>query len=428
MGVEQFLVLGGDVDFEELLARSQKQMLQMQALSARLASISDLAAALNSTVDLDTMLQIVREQAQTLLTSDYCSVTLQRAGEWIVWPLSGSAEPQVLDAEADPAIGHTLRTGHPRLVLNNRDPGLLAAYASFLVVPVPGAHEVLGSLNFGASDLHALSIEDLRIARLLAFQLGSALQNAERFHELRRTQEALAQNNAELQARNEELDAYNQIIAHDLKAPLNAIYGYASLLALFSGEEFGDTGPIYVKQIMDSAQHMNGMIDQLLWLAKAQQTPMALVDMNAVMIRVSLRLEHLFVARGIRLEVQPDLPPALGYEAWVEEIFANLVNNAIKYMGNNPDPLVRVHGLRDGDMCRYEVEDNGIGIEADNLKNVFQIFVRFNPGTVEGHGLGLSIVARLVRRLGGEVGVTSTAGVGSTFWFTLPASDELSTN
>ncbi|MBK9746446.1 MAG: GAF domain-containing sensor histidine kinase [Chloroflexi bacterium] len=423
------MAFGGEVDYEDLLARSHKQMSQMQALSARLASISDLAAALNSVVELDAMLQILRDHTPTLLTYEHCTVVLLHAGQWWLWDLSGAElMQQAVDADRDPAIGYTLQSGSPRLVLNNRDDGLLAAYPSYLVVPIHSANEVIGTINFGAPDLQAFTIEDLRIARLLAFQFGGALQNAERFHELRRIQEALGRNNAELQARNEELDAYNQIIAHDLKAPLNAVYGYASLLALLSAEEFGANGAIYVKQIMDSAHHMNGMIDQLLWLAKAQHTALTLVDLNAVLIRVALRLEHLFVARGVHLDVQPDLPPALGHEAWLEEIFANLLNNAIKYMGDDPDPYVRVRGFVDGPVCRYEVEDNGIGIEEANLKTVFQMFARFSPGEVEGHGLGLSIVARLVHRLGGQVGVSSTAGVGSTFWFTLPASDELSTN
>lgn len=131
-----------------------------------------------------------------------------------------------------------------------------------------------------------------------------------------------------------------------------------------------------VKQIMDSAQHMNGMIDQLLWLAKEKDVPVTLVDINAVLRHVSLRLEHMFVARGVRLDIQPDMPFALGQEAWIEEIFANLLNNAIKYMGSDPDPFVRVTGKCEGDYCRYEIEDNGIGIEEEHLKSVFQMFAR----------------------------------------------------
>lgn len=419
-------VFSGDIDFEELLARSRKQMFQIQALSARLARINDLAVALSSTMDQTTMFRLVAESAQSLLTFEHCSVALPAGADiWRVLTLVGDDDLRdTIDPDEDVSLGYTIRTGSPRLVLNNRGIGIFDRYGSYLVVPLPGDGGVIGTLNFTATAPQAFSIEDLRIARLIALQLGGALLTAAHIHELRRAQDALRKNNEELQARNEELDAYNQIIAHDLKAPLNAIYGYASLLSLFSEEEFSSSGGVYLKQIMDSAQHMNGMIEQLLWLAKAHNAPVTLVNIDQVVSRVALRLEHLFVARGVRLEVERGLPPAFGHEAWLDEIFANLLTNAIKYMSDDPDPFVRVRGRREGEMCRYEVEDNGIGIEPEHLKNVFHIFTRFNPGAVEGHGLGLSIVARLARRLGGEVGVESQARVGSTFWFTLPADAE----
>ncbi len=418
-------IVVGDVDYEELLARSRKQMFQIQALSARLARINDLAAAISSTVDVDIILRLVAEQTQDLLTFDHGSVTLKTDAKWMLWTLSGEEDlSQVIDPEDDFSLGYTIRTGNPRLVLNKRGMGIFSMFASYLIVPLQGETSVIGTLNFVARNPQAFGIEDLHIARLIAFQLANALRNAERFHELRRTQDQLRRHGEELEARNQELDAYNQIIAHDLKAPLNAIYGYASLLSLFSGEEFDQLGAVYIKQIIDSAQGMNSMIEQLLWLANAQNAPVVLVNTAAVLNRVSLRLEHMFVARGIRLEIDPNLPPAMGQAVWVEEIFANLVNNAIKYMSDDPDPYVRVRGQCEGAFCRYEVQDNGIGIDQDHLKNVFQMFARFNPGEVEGHGLGLSIVSRLVRRLNGSVGVESTPGVGSLFWFTLPTPED----
>lgn len=417
------IVLSGDLDYQELLERSRKQMFQIQALSARLAHINDLAAALNSLSDFESMLRVMGEYVQGLIAFDHCSAALWMGDAWRLWTLKGDSLSKTIEGEDDLALGYTLRTGNPRLVLNNRGVGIFDRFASYLVVPLMGDHTVIGTLHFAAVSPQAFSIEDLRVARLVALQLSSALRSAERYHALQRVQTALSQKNDELQARNEELDAYNQIIAHDLKAPLNAIYGYASLLSLFSSDEFKEKGAVYVKQIIDSAMHMNGMIEQLLWLAKAQHAPLTPADVTRVLSRVSTRLEHLFVGRGVELIVQPGLPPALGHEAWLEEIFANLLTNGIKYMGADPNPRVIVRGARQGDFCRYEVQDNGIGIEASHLKTVFQMFSRVNPGEVEGHGLGLSIVARLVKRLGGEVGVESEVGVGSTFWFTLPAAD-----
>ncbi|MBE2269690.1 MAG: GAF domain-containing sensor histidine kinase [Anaerolinea sp.] len=422
MGVEPISVASGDLDYEQLLARTRQQMFQIQALSARLARINDLTAAISSTFDLDIILHRVGEHVPNLITCAHCSLTLLEDGGWKQWLLlAGDGDLQSVLLGDEPALNYSMETGSARLVNQNRAPGLFAEYASYLIVPLPGEPRPAGTLNFAEKDPQAFSIEDVQIARLIAFQLGAALRNADRYHELRRTQEALSRHAEELEARNQELDAYNQIIAHDLKAPLNAVYGYASLLSLFSPEEYGESGAQYVKQIMDSAQQMNSMIQQLLWLAQTPDAPMQQVDVSAVLDRVALRFEHQLAARSIRLEIARDIPPAIGHEAWIEEMFANLVGNAIKYMGNDPNPLVQVRGVRQGAFNRYEVQDNGIGIEPEHLKSVFQMFARVTPGAVEGHGLGLSIVARLAKKLGGEAGVESTPGRGSTFWISLPA-------
>src|SRR5690606_37351407 len=192
------------------------------------------------------------------------------------------------------------------------------------------------------------TIEDLRIAYLIAFQLANAIRNAERFYELRRTQEELRRYSEELEVRNEELNAYNHIIAHDLKTPLNAIYGYASLLQIIEPDEFVEEGANYVKQILNAAHAMNAMIDQLLWLAKTQNAPVTEVDVDPVVRRTAERFEHQLTATGIQLKIEPDIPPAFGHEAWIEEIFANLIGNAIKYMSDNPDPCITVRGKRNG--------------------------------------------------------------------------------
>jgi signal transduction histidine kinase len=113
----------------------------------------------------------------------------------------------------------------------------------------------------------------------------------------------------------------------------------------------------------------------------------------------------------------------LGYGPWVEEVWANYVSNAIKYGGTPPRVEVGATSLPDG-MVRFWVRDNGPGIAPENQARLFAEFERLQT-KAEGHGLGLSIVKRIVQRLGGQVGVESQAGQGSTFSFTLP-SEELS--
>ncbi len=414
--------LGGDFDYENLLRRARESVAQTQVLSSRLAMVNEISARLNSTFDLDEILSVIGDQGKWLLDFEHCSVCLRTEAGWELRTLFGTtgiAQPE--KPETDDSIGYTIRTGHPRLILNNKGGGVFARFASQLIVPLKSEQAVIGTLNFVVTRPQVFTVEDLRIAYLIAFQLANAIRNAERYHELRRTQEELRRYSEELEVRNEELNAYNHIIAHDLKTPLNAIYGYASLLQIIEPHEFVDEGAGYVKQILNAAQAMNAMIDQLLWLAKTQNVPVTEVDVDPLVRRMVQRFEHQLTATGIRLEIEPGIPPALGHEAWIEEIFANLIGNAIKYMNDSADPYIRVRGANKGQVCVYEVEDNGIGIDKEHLPNVFQLFTRANQTSSEGHGLGLSIVARLVKRLGGEVGVKSKPRKGSTFWFTLPA-------
>ena len=115
----------------------------------------------------------------------------------------------------------------------------------------------------------------------------------------------------------------------------------------------------------------------------------------------------------------------MGHAQWIEEIFANLVSNAIKYMGkDNPDPRISIRGKPEGDMVRYEVCDTGVGIAPDDQARLFEMFTRLHTVNAEGLGLGLSIVHRIINKLNGQIGVESEVGKGSTFWFSLPAAEQ----
>jgi signal transduction histidine kinase len=127
-------------------------------------------------------------------------------------------------------------------------------------------------------------------------------------------------------------------------------------------------------------------------------------------------------AQRIEFVAPPELPLCLGHAPWLEEVFANFLSNAIKYIGEaNPQPTIAVVGIVQGRHARYEVRDNGIGIPAAQQATIFEHFTRLsNAGHIKGSGLGLSIVQRIVAKLKGRVGLESQPGQGSTFWFELP--------
>jgi signal transduction histidine kinase len=134
----------------------------------------------------------------------------------------------------------------------------------------------------------------------------------------------------------------------------------------------------------------------------------------------------LLIADSQATIVKPESWPfALGYAQWLEEVWANYISNAIKYGGSPPrielgaDPPVTLEA-EGGEVIRFWVRDNGPGLPEDLVPRLFAQFTRFDETHVAGHGLGLSIVKRIVTKLGGQVGIESKLGHGSLFYFTLP--------
>jgi signal transduction histidine kinase len=227
---------------------------------------------------------------------------------------------------------------------------------------------------------------------------------------------------AELAARNQELDAFAHTVAHDLKAPLSNILGHAHLLGVIASLD--EESQEFLDGIQSTALHMGDMIDQLLHLAQLRDTieNVCAVNMQDVVSSAVSRFQSQLIERGVVLHRESDLPPALGHGPWLEEVFANLVGNAIKYIGeDNPSPSISISGHSLGDQVRYEVTDNGLGITPEDQERLFEMFARFHHGEAKGLGLGLSIAKRITQNLNGEIGVESVPGEGSTFWFILPA-------
>ena len=235
-----------------------------------------------------------------------------------------------------------------------------------------------------------------------------------------RTEQALRGYATTLEATNSELDAFNHTIAHDLKHPLTIINGYAHLL---TDEDLTPEGRRMLNTIPMVVDSMVEMIDGLLQLAKLRDVSASstAVDMNAALGKALARFDD---ARD-HITIEEKLPSALGHEPWLTEVFANLINNALKYMPENRTPSLYLRGFQQGKTVRYEVSDNGIGIKPEDQQRIFEMFTRItdedHPITYKGLGIGLSIVKRIIQRQGGEVGVTSKVHEGSTFWFTLPA-------
>lgn len=227
---------------------------------------------------------------------------------------------------------------------------------------------------------------------------------------------------SELEARTRELHAYNYTIAHDLKSPLSMMIGYAGLAEEAIGDNTLTDAVKFIQEIVKAGQNMRNMIDQLLHLASETQATenRQRLDIQFIVDTALFRFKYQIETHHITINIDPDLPPAIGHAPWVEQIFANLIGNAVKYRQTD-HPVIHIRGKQEASVSRYEIEDNGIGISLENQKGIFELFGRVQNLNVEGSGIGLAIVQRMVKKLDGEIGVISTLGKGSTFWFTLPA-------
>ena len=242
--------------------------------------------------------------------------------------------------------------------------------------------------------------------------------------ERKQAEETIRQYARELEARNGELNAFGHTVAHDLRAPLGIMLGYVSVMQ--QDNKLSPEVQKYLGNMEKAAMRMDNMITGLLLLSRVRNISdvVEAVDMTKAAHGALERFQQQVTERGIHVEIMPDMPAAMGHDVWVEEIFANLIGNAVKYIGQeNPAPRICVRGARQGKAVRYEVQDNGLGISEDDQQKLFEMFSRFHRNEAAGAGLGLSILLRIVTRLKGEVGVESVPGDGSTFWFTLPAAE-----
>ena len=261
---------------------------------------------------------------------------------------------------------------------------------------------------------------------LARVQTHLALRNLQR--ELRTANERLSLQLEELHLRNQELDAFAHTVAHDLKNPLATIILSAQLLS--------ETLPLVPQQqaVEDLArlskigEKMDRALEGLMLLAglRNQEVELEPLDM-AEITREALKSIGLLIEQYQAEIVMPDhWPVVLGYAPWVEEVWVNYLSNAIKYGGRAQDGILpRIELGFDSpesspaEYVRFWVRDNGDGLTINQQQRLFMPFERLHTVRVEGHGLGLSIVRRIVEKLGGQVGVESAAGQGSTFYFTL---------
>jgi signal transduction histidine kinase len=252
------------------------------------------------------------------------------------------------------------------------------------------------------------------------FQIEEVLARVYTHLHLEEMRHTLQKTNQQLQEQNRELDAFAHTVAHDLKSPLARILTSLKLAEMYSSTLDKNTQDLFRIALKGSRQ-MGNIIDELLLLASVRKeaVELSVVDMATVVNNALNHLDHMLEEHQPELIIADTWPPVLGYAPWLEEVWANYISNGLKY-GGQPPYLELGSTLQAEGQVRFWVRDNGPGLSPAAQAQLFTEFTRLDTVRAEGHGLGLSIVRRIMDKLGGQAGVESTPGQGSGFYFTLP--------
>jgi PAS domain S-box-containing protein len=261
--------------------------------------------------------------------------------------------------------------------------------------------------------------------------------------ETRRLAAILAERVAELDAANEEIQRFAYIVSHDLRAPLVNVMGFTSELesAQAEIERFygsvsrnhpelitADTRAVVegdlseaIGFIRSSTVKMDKLINAILRLSREGRRVLApeRLGMSELLEGQRQSMAHQLSERGAELIVE-NVPDLISDRLAVEQIFGNLIENAVKYLSPDRPGRIVVRGRDAGPSVRYDIEDNGRGIDPKDFERIFDLFRRSGVQDQQGEGIGLAHVRALVRRLGGTISVASRLGEGSTFTVTLP--------
>jgi ligand-binding sensor domain-containing protein/signal transduction histidine kinase len=423
----------------EITERQQAE----QAVRARnkdLARLNWLGQQLTSTLDLD---HIVHQ----LLEAAIETVDAEGASLWL-WDESQPEQPDILACRAvmhqgeEPEmidmhvsadqgiIGWTARTGES-VIVNDvaSDPRFFPDVDeqvefhthSVLAVPLRAQDAVIGVMEVVNKQSSAFDDDDRAMVETLAASAAIATDNAQ-------LMDALWKRTVDLEARNEELDAFAHTVAHDLKNPLAKVVGFADLLTLDHENMSGEACDDILKRIVRSGRKMGDIIDELLLLCSVRQLgeiEICPLNMACIVDEALEQLTKMIDEYQAEISRPETWPVALGHPQWVEAVWVNYISNALKYGGQPPQvtlgaDLIPPSEETEKEMVRFWVRDNGPGLSPEDQACLFTPFTRLDQTRAKGHGLGLSIARRIVEKLGGQVGVESEPGQGSKFYFTLP--------
>lgn len=231
----------------------------------------------------------------------------------------------------------------------------------------------------------------------------------------------------EVESVNRELKDFAYIVSHDLKAPLRGIKTIAGWLSSDYADKLDEEGKKQIEMLTSRVDRMHNLIEGVLSYSRIGRIRERMVEVDLGVL-VSEIIDTLSPPEHIDIVVEDTLPTIVFERTRITQVFQNLLGNAVKYM-DKPQGMIKIGCRDEGDFWRFSIEDNGVGIEPEHFDRIFQIFQTLSSrDEVEGTGVGLTVVKKIVELYGGRIWLQSEPGTGSTFFFVLPKQKEVIEN
>jgi signal transduction histidine kinase len=401
---------------------------------AELRALGDVTQAVNSTIDLETVLTTIVAKATQLSSTEAGAIYVfdDASREFRLRATYGMDDTIIAEIRdrhihlGETVIGRAVEQRLPIQVPDiQSDPSAVldvivrAGFRALLTVPLLGADRIVGALVVRRKEPGEFAKNTIELLQTFAAQSVLGIQNARLFHEIE-------EKGRELAEASQHKSQFLANMSHELRTPLNAILGYTELILDSVYGEMPEKARRVLDRVQRNGRHLLGLINDVLDLSKieAGQLSLSLADysLNNVIQSVFSAVEPLASEKQIKLKIDivPELPQGRGDERRLTQVLLNLVGNAIKFTDSGE---VAIRALQVNNSFKVAVRDTGPGISAADQVKLFQEFQQADNSITRkkgGTGLGLAISKRIIEMHGGKIWVESVVGQGSTFSFTLP--------
>jgi signal transduction histidine kinase len=380
--------------------------------------------------DLETVIQIVRTTARKLTGSDGATFILREndscyyADEDTISPLWKGLRFPIENCISGWAMLHRQVViiediyNDPRIPLEAYQPTFVKSLA---IVPIRTI-DPIGAIGNYWSYKRLPTEEEVNQLQSLADITAVAFENVRIYNEM---ENRVKERTAQLEAANQELEAFSYSVSHDLRAPLRAIEGYMNIIRDNYASSFDEEGHQLSGRIFHNIVQMQSLIDALLHffktghqeLYKKEVSMQKQVEESCQFFRESVLHKNIAFSIGT-------LPPVEADSKLLKQVWSNLISNAVKYSLKKESIHIEIGSKVQDGFCTYYIKDNGVGFDMHYASKLFGVFQRLHtPQDFEGTGIGLAIVKKIISRHGGRVWATARPDQGATFYFSLPTSE-----